>query len=176
MSLEKRLNEVSIILRAKAVNALWVDMQRRILNPAKDRGVGHCVRCGWCCAKRTCGVTPEEVIRISNYLGMSTFKFIRTYMVGDMTPEDQIPYLRFANTAQKHLVGRFLPVLDTYATGQCIMYDISKKECRIYVVAPKEAKDYKCWQEKRNFFRACLEWKQGQLEKIAPWMIITYGK
>jgi len=171
-----RLRQIEVIKSAQRTYNAWIIMQRRLRQPAVDIGKLKCVGCGWCCAKRTCAPSPNEVRVIANFLDMSISKLVRSYMVGDMDPDTHVAYLRFANTGQRHLLGHFLPVVETYAMGQCVMRDDLEKVCKIHEVLPREGKDYKCWNEKSDYFKGPSTWKNGDLEKLVPWMKVLYGQ
>ncbi len=126
----------------------WCSEQRRIMQPADFQGRQGCVRCGFCCMRKACIPTPEELVTIAGYFQMQDKQFFNVYMVVDIHQDIRHP--RFANTKQYDVTGMLLEPLRTYDQGQCLMYSEEQRECTIYAVQPKHAKVYQCWTDRTN--------------------------
>lgn len=143
------------------------------LQPASKRGLTHCVQCGWCCARRTCVPSPEELIKIADYLKITVKELLHKYYVIDRSTIDNIGLVyhpRPANQSQTDLVGKFLPAERTYDVDKCIFQD-DQYRCIIYPVRPKQAHQSECWNQSEERNKEIdklnepmfLAWKNGSL-------------
>jgi len=160
---------------------IWLDELEIERNTAKVQGLTECQRCGWCCAKKTCVPTPDELPTIAEYLGLSVEEMIKTYMVGDTQWGNSGKaryFLRWANTKQydpEHGAGYFLDSDATYDMGDCVFYDAKERVCKIWPVRPKDAQGQACWLDidSDNLdFDERDAWKDGDLQKLCPKMDI----
>jgi Fe-S-cluster containining protein len=149
--------------------ASWLEKERKERVPAGDRDLTECVRCGWCCALRTCVPTPDEIPAIAGYLGLTVEELVKTYMVGDSMMGHE--FLRFANTAQTDVLGQYLDTWRTYDKGVCLLY--RDGGCAIYPVRPADARTTACWEKgnKNDRYKAMEAWADGDMEKfgVEPW-------
>ena len=142
----------------------WVERERSKRVPAVDRGATECVRCGWCCARRTCVPTPEEMPAIAEHLGLSVEELVKQYMVGDCM--DGHCFVRFANTEQQDVLGEYLSDWRTYDKGDCLLYQ--NGGCAIYPVRPRDAREQCCWAEdgQGDAHDAIEQWQDGDMESF----------
>lgn len=156
----------------------WLDKLEVERNTARMQDLTECQRCGWCCAKRTCVPTPDELPKITEHLGMSVEKMIETYMVGDAQTgcsKQRRCFLRWANTEQVDLAGSFLDWEATYDKGDCVLYAPQERICRIWSVRPQDAQNQACWLDidpENLDFDARDAWEDGDLERLCPDMDI----
>ena len=132
---------------------------------ALDLGKTVCQRCGQCCFRRTCMVPPKELQNVADVLKMTVKDMILTYMIVDYN--NNIPmHLKWANENQMHLTGTLIDSSDTFISGQCIMYDKEKKECKIFDVLDKNKMSIcnNCWEEKE--IDLSCGWKDGDIDKF----------
>jgi len=139
---------------------------------AKDLGKKHCVKCGFCCYRRTCIPTPKELEVIAVFLRLSVKKTIEKYYCVDKRNFSDIYHIKPAGINQLDLLGKYITYDRTYNEGKCIFLD-KNNLCKIYPVRPNSAKVAKCWNEdnerEENSLRESLEsWDNGKLEKIYP--------
>ena len=140
----------------------WVEREKANRNPAVEQGLEECVGCGWCCARRTCVPTPDEIPGIAEFLGLTVEQLIAQYMVGDRMEGHE--FLRFANTAQKDVLGEFLSSSRTFDKGDCILFHNSSG-CAIHEVKPADAKGAECWVDTTDI-SAIESWPEGKMEEF----------
>ncbi len=136
------------------------------LKPAHLRGESKCVKCGFCCHKRTCIPTPEELKKIAEFLKLTPKELINKFFAIDTRFEEDY-YVKPLGENIKDLAGKFIPAERTYNEGKCIFLD-KDNNCKIYPVRPITARTQKCWKdndasEKRE--RTLSSWKNKVLEK-----------
>jgi len=84
----------------------------------------ECQRCGCCCRIRgVVWVTPEEITRISSYLGMEEADFMELYI--------------------RKVDGR--PSLRERKNGDCCLFNPKIRGCEAYDVRPKQCSSYPFW-------------------------------
>jgi Fe-S-cluster containining protein len=101
-----------------------------------------CLKCGFCCCRRTCIPTPDELKKIAEFLGLKPTKLIKTYFAIDRT--DSTYYVKPLGENIKDLAGKFIPDYRTFNEGKCIFLD-DKNLCKIYPVRPRSAQILECW-------------------------------
>jgi len=149
----------------------WVKREKKERRPASVRGIEECVKCGWCCCLRTCVPRSEELERIAGFLRMSVAEMIRKYMVGDKMQGHT--FLRFANTAQASITGKFLSARNTYDQGECLLFE-NGVGCKIHPVRPRDAAEMECWVKKDGEpYEAIKSWPEGKLLEICPGMDLS---
>jgi len=116
---------------------------------AKDLGVKECVKCGWCCNRRTCIPTPEEFKKIAEYLRLSVQECIKKYFCVDKQSSDDFCYVKPAGVNQQDLIGKFIPCDRTYNEGKCVFL-VDNNLCKIHDVKPLSAKLLECWNDNEN--------------------------
>ena len=146
----------------------WCKAEQEKRQTASFLGLKECQRCGWCCAKRTCIPTPDELQPIADYLGLAVPEMIEQYMVGDQ--QNGHYFVRFANVQQLDVLGEFLDWKRTYDKGDCILYDLVNRTCKIWPVRPQDARIMFCWNEEEPEWDSRTEWNEGDLERICPRM------
>ena len=132
-----------------------------ILKPAFLRGEKKCVMCGYCCHRKTCIPTPNELKKIAEFFRMTPQKLIKKYFAIDIYKG--IYHVRPIGINIKDLKGKFIPADRTYGEGKCIFLD-KKNRCKIQEVKPKQAKSMKCWVKTKPF-DVLKYWKGNQLLK-----------
>ena len=113
---------------------------------AYDLGKDECAQCGGCCWTWPCSVTPEEAVKIAEYLNISEKDFIKKYTVlnnGIRT----IRRHEWEDIANKSLCGERVYDIKT----PCVFFDDSSRNCKIHYVKPLEGKECKCWEEEKAF-------------------------
>jgi len=93
-----------------------------------------CKRCGTCCqGESTVSLSHEEVLNISNFLGLSMEKFLEDYTVK-----------KGENRLEMKVVN-----------NHCIFFDEKNKVCLIHPVKPKACKELPfpkaIWKDEENF-------------------------
>ena len=133
----------------------------RILNKKK------CVCCGFCCNKRTCIPTPNELKEIAKFLKLTSTKLINKYFAIDKQGYGSDYYVKPLGINIKDLAGQFIPDERTYNEGQCIFLEKDKNrfKCKIYLVRPNSAKLQECWNSSEKSHSELSGWKENKLEK-----------
>jgi Fe-S-cluster containining protein len=112
---------------------------------ATDLKKEECTKCGYCCAMRPCIPTPKELKEISKFLKMKTNEMIKKYFVCDSFNWCGPRFIFPAKESQLDITGTYIDSSRTYDKGYCVFFDKKKKECKIYSVRPKHAKESSCW-------------------------------
>jgi len=144
----------------------WLDRLIQERKPAHTRGLTECVRCGFCCARKTCVPTPDELPAIAEFLGIDVSTLVKKYMVGDYNHGHN--FLRWANTAQGDVLGEFLDDARTFDKGDCLLFSAGQG-CIINDVAPAEAQAHACWLDDRpdeEVYKSIEAWDDGDMEKF----------
>lgn len=134
------------------------------LGSARLKKVKHCLKCGFCCNRRPCIPTPDELIEIANFLKLDVKTCINKYFAIDIDVKENIYFLKPVGINTKDLAGKFIPSDRTYNEGDCIFLD-KNRECKIHKVRPKSAKECNCWEEKETKYNPTIFWKNNQLLK-----------
>ena len=152
-----------IMLRTRYIE--WASQLEKVLQPASLQGKTECVRCGFCCARRPCIPTPDELKVIAEFLGMELKEAVKKYFVGDVLGGKSIEYVFPAKHSQEDVVGEFLPARRTYDEGYCILYDEEGRGCTIQSVKPRSARDAKCWEDTDTLTPALETWRGIDIEE-----------
>ena len=126
----------------------------------------ECQKCGFCCHRRTCVPTPEEIPKIAEFLKLSIPELIKTYYCIDAKTESMIYHIKPAGINQKDLLGQFIPGDRTFNEGPCIFLT-EEKLCQIHPVRPKSAKLQECWTPNSTYNEFAF-WKEDSLKKLYP--------
>jgi len=119
------------------------------MGSARVKGKSECIKCGFCCIKRTCAPTPDELFIIAAFLEMSVEELINKYFAIDRRNFEDTYYLVPVGVNIQDLAGKFKPHDRTYNEGRCIF--LEGYLCRIYPVRPREAAESMCWSEEETF-------------------------
>jgi Fe-S-cluster containining protein len=125
-------------------------------------GKRHCVRCGFCCHKRTCIPTPTELRKIAKFLKMTPQALIDKYYAIDEL--DGIYHVKPLGKNIKDLAGKFIPNDRTYNEGKCVFL-LKNNVCKIYSVRPRYARETKCWDENALVADGLKTWKRNALKR-----------
>ena len=125
-------------------NMEFLNKEKQEHGTAARLGRTECQQCGFCCLRRPCIPTPDELEVIAKYLGLSVRDTLKTKMVVDIN-EKNIYYPVWANESQQDMVGNLLPYNRTYDRGYCIFFDRTTHNCLIYEVRPEAARITQCW-------------------------------
>ena len=109
----------------------------------------HCVSCGFCCKKRTCIPSPDELVDIAEYLKTTPEKLISTKFVIDRLTFKSPYFVKPAASNITDLVGKFVPSDRTFNEGTCVFLKKNNR-CEIYYVRPKSAKVMECWNDNKD--------------------------
>ena len=134
-------------------------------NTAKKLGVNECQKCGFCCNKRTCIPTPNELINISKLFGLTIKETINKYFCIDRTTFSDTYFVKPAGINNIDLVGKFIPSDRTFNEGKCIFLT-DNNLCKIYDIRPEAAKSQHCWKESITIEDRNYGWTEGFLETI----------
>ena len=134
------------------------------LKSAKILGEKHCVKCGFCCHKKPCVPTPDELKRIAKFLKLTAKELIEKCYVIDRQNLESNYYVKPAGLKTKDLVGKFLPADRSFNEGKCIFLD-KNNLCKIYPVRPETARITKCWLNQKRDIDFLESWKGNQLLK-----------
>ena len=144
----------------------WVDRQRLLRVPAADQEKTECVKCGFCCARRTCVPQPDELDAIAKFLECTVEELVDGYLVGDRY--DGASFMRFANKKQRDITGEFLPPHRSFDRDECILFQ-EGEGCLIYPVQPSEPVHFECWTNGgKGSVNGSAGWKEGDLERLGP--------
>lgn len=166
------LNFFDGMQRQEKENRRVADLEKE-LQSARLRGEDHCVRCGFCCHRRTCIPTPIEILVIADYLGLTAEELIKAYLVIDRRSFGGPYYLRPAGVNIKDLMGQFIPSSRTFNEGPCIFLEegflekennMFRTRCLIYDVRPQSSREYDCWNEQIATSNPEIDaWKDNKL-------------
>lgn len=132
------------------------------MGSARLKGKTHCIKCGYCCYKRTCIPTPKELKKIAKFLKLTAKELINKYYVIDRL-NNSVYFIKPVGKNIKDLVGKFIPSNRTFKEGRCIFLNKTNK-CEIYVVRPNSAKNMKCWKDE-EFESSSKSWEGDKLKK-----------
>lgn len=107
------------------------------LQPAYLRGESECVKCGYCCTRRTCVPFPEEMPRIAEFLDLTVEAMIKKYFVVD-SKDNKTYFLRPIMKGQEEFAGSLIPASRTYDLAPCVFLD-AENNCKIQPVKPRQA-------------------------------------
>jgi len=142
----------------------WLRRLHKASETAEKLGLTECNRCGFCCARRPCIPTPDELKIIADYLGMDVKDMIAKYFVADRLGGKSTEFIFPAKKSQLDITGTFIEWDRTYDTGYCVFYDEEKRECKIYEVRPQNARDTNCWESKDSTDKTLEKWEDVDLE------------
>lgn len=135
------------------------------LKSAKIKGVKHCIKCGYCCNRRSCVPTPKELTKIAKFLKLKPKKCINTYFAIDRSSFGYNYIIKPVSSNIMDLAGKFIPSSRTFNEGRCVF--LSKHNlCKIYPVRPKSAKICKCWEEEQIEYDVNGFWEENKLKTI----------
>ena len=77
------------------------------MQPAFKQGKTECIQCGWCCHKRTCIYTPEEIKELATYLNLDPITLINTKFAIDRN--NGVYYPKPLGLNSLDLAGKFIP-------------------------------------------------------------------
>ncbi len=134
------------------------------LNSARLQGLDHCVKCGFCCNKRTCIPTPDELRTIAEFLKMTPEELIKTkYAIDYMGMSDN--YVKPLGANILDLAGQVIPSERTFDEGDCVFL-AEDKLCSIYEVRPQQARDMSCWDSESGKGSGAIDaWKGDKLKE-----------
>ncbi len=133
---------------------------------AEKMGVNHCLKCGFCCCRRPCVPTPDEVKPIADFLGLSVRDLIFKYFCIDSN-EGNI-FIKPVGVNQLDLRGHYIPWDRTYNEGKCVFLQ-EDNSCMIYSVRPKMARQFECWKKDDDTkFDSRLMWERNKVKEIFP--------
>lgn len=173
MSEERHLAKATPVISKGMGILMSFDNQAFLEDEAKKHGTAtrlgktECQQCGFCCLRRACIPTPNELKTIAESLGLSVSDTLKTKMVID-TGKNGIYHPKWANESQTDMVGRFLPYNRTWDRGYCILFDRRTHDCLIYEVRPKSARITRCWSEDNDKFDPVDYWSKEKLLKLCP--------
>jgi Fe-S-cluster containining protein len=132
---------------------------------AKKAGADHCLQCGFCCHRRPCVPTPDELPAIATFLGLTVETMLKTYFCVD--EYKGVLHVKPAGANQRDYLGEYLPAECTFNEGACIFLDDDNK-CVIHDVKPASARNQECWHENKEFIDARESWKGGDVARVLP--------
>ena len=148
----------------------FLDRESSLHQSADLLRLSECQQCGFCCLRKPCIPTPEELMNVAGYLGLTPARLVETKMVIDVRVDGGIYYPIWAQETQLDLLGKFLPYYRTYDFGYCIMFSRETGACLIHSVRPKAARTAHCWIEPdpTDTQMASSAWADGKLLEICP--------
>lgn len=146
-------------------NARVATLEKK-LGSAKVHGKKKCLKCGFCCHKRTCIPTPKELGAIAKFLKLTPHECIKKFFAIDRQNWNSVYYVRPLGENIKDLAGKFIPGDRTYNEGKCIFLAKSKKKykCKIYPARPSSAHEQRCWAPDGDYSAPLSSWKDSVLE------------
>lgn len=124
----------------------WLKNLESTSDKADKNGMASCNKCGWCCARRPCMPTPDEMKLIASYLNLEVKDAVKKYFVADRLGGSGTTFIFPAKETQLDITGTFINWRRTYDEGYCSFYDQERRKCTIYSVRPKDAKTVNCWE------------------------------
>jgi len=125
----------------------WLKKLEVDSDKASKNGMKECNRCGWCCARRPCMPTPNEIKQISDYLGLEVKEMVKKYFVADRLGGYSTKFIFPAKETQLDITGTFIDWERTYDKGYCVFYDKESRVCKVHEVRPYNAKITNCWED-----------------------------
>lgn len=133
-----------------------LDALEKRLQSACLRNETYCRQCGFCCCKRTCVPTPDELEAIAAHLGMTPRECIAAHFAID--ERDGVFHVKPLGRNIVDLAGKFIPDERTYNEGACVFLrdenghptageQPGRYTCAIYAVRPASARAQECWTE-----------------------------
>lgn len=134
---------------------------------AKDLGADHCVCCGFCCHRRSCIPTPDELLAVAEFLKMTVVDLIKTYYCVD--ERSGVYFVKPAGANQKDLLGKYIPWRRTFNEGACIFLKDDNK-CAIWPVRPESARGTRCWDDDgEDYWPPLMQaWSNKKLAEVYP--------
>lgn len=137
------------------------------LNSAKIQGKEKCVRSGYCCYKKPCIPTPDEIVSIAQHLKLDINDFINRYCVIDVMPNSKkinTYHLTLAGINTQKYAGKFLTGKQTFNQGHCVFYSEEGKFCQLHEsgTKPRTGKEFDCTQLGDSFC-PIDSWNENQL-------------
>ena len=145
---------------------------REKFNTAEKQNKTECQKCGFCCYKRTCVTTPDELSKIAEFLKLSIVETIQKYYCID-TLDYQIYFVKPAGYNQLDIRGKKIPPERTFNEGKCIFLS-NNDLCEIYPVRPLSARLMECWDKTdikvkdEKHIEIVNSWKNNKLKEIYP--------
>lgn len=124
----------------------WLRSLEASSESADKNGMTTCNKCGFCCARRPCMPTPDELKIIAGYLNLEVKDAVKKYFVGDRLGGSSTKFIFPAKETQTDITGTFIDADRTFDTGHCILYDQEERKCTIHAVRPQNAKITNCWE------------------------------
>lgn len=138
-----------------------LDNLKKQFKDANDLETDHCVQCGYCCHRRTCIPTPDELNKIADFLELSIKETMEKYFCIDFY--DGVYVMKPAGINQLDLLGDYIPTERSFNEGKCIFLK-DNNDCGIYPVRPISAKDSFCGKEYKEVVRNPIPfWKDYDL-------------
>jgi Fe-S-cluster containining protein len=138
---------------------------RKQFTTAEDVGANECQKCGYCCHKRTCIPTPDELKKIAEFLGLSVIDAIKQYFCVDTQRYDYY-WVKPLGANRLDRGGQLLDADETFDEGKCVFLT-DDNLCRIHDVKPASAKAQRCWMESGGA-TGWDGWKNGELDELYP--------
>jgi len=150
-----------------------VETLAKELQPAFKKGLEYCIKCGWCCVRRACVPSVEDMVKIALFLEITVKELISKYYIIDTLTVDNVGkvyFPRHANQKQTDLVGQFLSDERSFDLDKCIFQDDDYK-CKIYSAKTKQAMSMECWNQGEDAVKEIdkrsekmfAEWKSSNL-------------
>lgn len=139
---------------------------RLTFKTAEDLKQTSCVCCGYCCHRRSCIPSPQEVVKIAEFLKLTIEEMIEKYFVID-TMDGTLFYIKPVGENRLYLRGRIPSAEETFNEGKCIFLDENNK-CKIHPVKPREAQEKKCWEKDESSYEGNKTWVPEDIYRIYP--------
>jgi Fe-S-cluster containining protein len=134
------------------------------LQSARIKNVDYCIQCGFCCHRRTCVPTPDELIKVAEYMKLDVKDLINKYYAIDRHTGSNTYIAKPVGENIKDLAGQFIPSERTFNEGKCIFLD-ENNNCKIYSVRPESAKKAGCWIKNKIVYNPIKFWENNMLLK-----------
>ena len=141
------------------------------MKSARILGKKECVRCGFCCHKRTCIPMPNDIKKTAKFIKLTPIELInKYYSIDKQSSGSDDYYVKPLGENIKDLAGKFIPDDRTFNEGKCIFLeqDGKRTKCKIYSVRPLSAKLMECWNKDdkcKQHQEIYNSWKGNQLKK-----------
>ena len=128
-----------------------------------DLGKDHCISCGTCCWTNPCTLSKDDVIRISEYIGISVIRFFYFYCLLEYysVQDDDRFVIKLIRHNQKDVSGGMIHEYRQWDIDTpCIFY--IKDKCLLHPVKPEEGINCKCWENRSKRYKPYI-WRELDL-------------
>ena len=121
-----------------------------------------------CCRDLNQFLTPYDILRLKNHLGLSSGEFLEQYTTQHIGPESGLPIVTLRPKGGHDRICPFV------SPGGCTVYDHRPSSCRIYPLVRGLARSRQSGEIREQFMvlqeSHCLGFKEGGKQTAQQWM------